>query len=930
MLKSARSIFDIREGEYKITFLMLANIYLILLTFYFLKPARDSLFLVELGADQLPYVFILTALIVIPITTLYSKASRILKLNRLIIYTNAALIFCLFILRYLMIHPNDWVPYLFYSWVSIYGALTTSQFWLLANHIYTATQAKRLFSLLGLGAIFGAFSGGEITNIMVDYMNVSTEDLLLFCAGFVFFSILLIKLIWNSKKTEIELQHRQLKKEPQRKESLWTIFESIKTSKHLMLIVGILSITMIVGSLIDFQFKAISTESFTDTTTGIVNKSELTAFLGTFYGRLSLASIFIQMFIAGKVIKKFGVGTIILLLPIGLLLGSVAFFAYTSLISAVLLRGTDGALKNSIDKTGRELLFLPVTPELKKRTKLFIDLFVDRVARGLAGFLLLLLIAVFHYDEDPVSAMQSISLVIGLFVTVWLILAFLMRVEYVNTFRQAIENRELNLSEIRQQINESSTINILITSLQSSNQREIIYALDMLEGIKNESLIDPLNKLLQHNSDEIVIKTLKLLKHNYEEIEITNIKSFVDSPNPQIRIQALHILMLKESDRSDELVQSYLTHENVEHRITAICMLSEIGTNKQTALINDVMISNIITFSEDNQENLKLLVRALGQLQNPEYSKYVGRMLDHPSDEIGNEAIKAIRKLKDLEFTNWLIKALADSRYRVEARKTLASFGTLILYRLNEQLNDFTTSWQIKIQLPKTMSLIHDQMSIDILTASLSHTVENLKFHIIKALSKLRVNCPDLNFYQKKIDQFIISEIKMYYQYEQILSVIAQNSDDEKLLHKSIEESQNLKIEQIFRLLGLYLNPTDIYNAYQAVVSKDKNRQSSAVELLDNILSRELKKYLLPIFDEQDRDKIVNTGRELYKLKRLSSEGALLLLVDGKDIWLKSLATYVARNQQTDKITKSVQKLQNYKITVVNEAVELYLNTADR
>jgi len=133
------------------------------------------------------------------------------------------------------------------------------------------------------------------------------------------------------------------------------MFSSIKKSKHLLLIAGIISITMMVASLVDFQFKAVSTEYFKDAVSGEVNKSELTAFLGTFYGRLSLISILLQLVVAQRFLRLLGVGGVILFLPIGLLLGSVAMFAYIGLITAVILRGSDGALKYSLDKTGREL-----------------------------------------------------------------------------------------------------------------------------------------------------------------------------------------------------------------------------------------------------------------------------------------------------------------------------------------------------------------------------------------------------------------------------------------------------------------------------------------------------------------------------------------------------------------------------------------------
>ncbi|HDY89516.1 MAG TPA: hypothetical protein ENH82_15565 [bacterium] len=67
-------ILNIRKGELAITLLMFFYYYLLLVTYYFLKPARDSLFLVKLGSSQLPFVFILIAVIVAPIASIYSRA----------------------------------------------------------------------------------------------------------------------------------------------------------------------------------------------------------------------------------------------------------------------------------------------------------------------------------------------------------------------------------------------------------------------------------------------------------------------------------------------------------------------------------------------------------------------------------------------------------------------------------------------------------------------------------------------------------------------------------------------------------------------------------------------------------------------------------------------------------------------------------------
>ena len=76
MVKFFKSLFDIRKGEWPLTLLMLANYFILLVTYYFLKPARDSLFLVKVSSEMLPLVFIITAVVTAPVVSFYSRASK--------------------------------------------------------------------------------------------------------------------------------------------------------------------------------------------------------------------------------------------------------------------------------------------------------------------------------------------------------------------------------------------------------------------------------------------------------------------------------------------------------------------------------------------------------------------------------------------------------------------------------------------------------------------------------------------------------------------------------------------------------------------------------------------------------------------------------------------------------------------------------------
>ncbi len=171
--------------------------------------------------------------------------------------TTVILMVSFLLLRSLIQLDHPWVYYVFYAWVSIYGILATSQFWLFANEIFNPAQAKRLFPLLNLGGIIGATIGGEVTSLVVRVFEVRTENLLFFCVGFLAICILLVNLTWTAKQKEGEVQATRAPMGEEHGETIGQLFGTIRRSRQLMLIVGIISMTMMIASFVDFQFKAL-------------------------------------------------------------------------------------------------------------------------------------------------------------------------------------------------------------------------------------------------------------------------------------------------------------------------------------------------------------------------------------------------------------------------------------------------------------------------------------------------------------------------------------------------------------------------------------------------------------------------------------------------------------------------------------------------
>jgi ATP/ADP translocase/HEAT repeat protein len=911
-----RSIVDVRQGEVAMTLLMFGYYYLLLVTQYFLKPARDSIFLVEIGPKSLPIVFMLIAVVVVPVTTIYSRAGRTMKLNRLITLTTVILIACLLILRWLLEYPHAAVFYTFYIWVSIYGALSSSQFWLLANGVFDATQAKRLFVLFGLGGIVGAFTGGELTSLIVEGIGVPTKDLLFICVGLLALCGFLVNVIWSSHlKTGVAVAAPRRARR-HKKESYTETLSMIKSSRHLMLIVGVIAMAMAVTSFTDYQFKTLSSMAFT-------TKADLTSFLGKFYGRLSLISFVIQLLLSYRLLRWFGVGGAILLLPTALLAGSATMLIVPGLMAGILLRGSEGVFKYSIDKTARELLFLPVPLEVKQRTKVFIDIFVDRWFRGFAGGLLLLLTTVMGLS------VQKLSIVVITFVAAWIVMAIMIRKEYVNAFRRALERREIDLADVNINIAEASTVDSLTTALGSSNERQIVYALDMLQDVQEPALVEAVAPLLKHPTAEIRSKSLLVLAANRTTDCLDEARELLNDPEPKVRLSAMAHVCENAPDGPITTLRSFLESDDMGIRATALGYIAARGGSAESALVNRALLSSMMSWKGDDRDYVFVrTAEALGALNEPDYRRYLVRLLGDDSPTVVRAAIRSAGHTRDPEFVSTLFEKLKDKAHRAEVGSALAMYGDLVVRAAGDFIVDPTQDKVIQRSLCRVLGKIPTQKSVDTLVRVLQVAERDLRYDILKALNVLRGRHDELDFNHDSIDEALIEETESYYGILQILNVKA---DDDRparaLLQRALTEKMASNLERMFRLLGLTYSQRDIYSAYVGMNSENRQLKANAIEFLDNVLKREVKRYLFPIVDNITLDFKVKRGEELFEFGIRDRTAAMKYLIEGGDLWLKACAIFAVNDDDPPELFDCVRKCLADPHPIVQEIAQRRIGT---
>ena len=169
---------NIHPGDLGRGTLLSSCLFLIISSYVTGKVARDALFLGRFQAVQLPYVDMASAALVGVVIAAYVYLSRRVSLRNLLVGSqlffaaNCALFWALAHYYHLA-----WLFPIFYVWVGIFGVLAPTQMWTLANFALTTREAKRIFGMVGGGAIAGSVFAGFLSKTVAK--GFGTESLLL-------------------------------------------------------------------------------------------------------------------------------------------------------------------------------------------------------------------------------------------------------------------------------------------------------------------------------------------------------------------------------------------------------------------------------------------------------------------------------------------------------------------------------------------------------------------------------------------------------------------------------------------------------------------------------------------------------------------------------------------------------------------------------
>ncbi len=870
---TVRGFFDVRSGEHLRLWSMFFYLLFVLFAYYIVKPVSRAMFLTKFDIDKLPGLYILIALFGGVLAYFYSKVAAKVSLRAAVSWAMGLSVLILVVMWWLIRMKIPWMVYALNIWVSLFSVILVSQGWLVAGNLFNAREAKRLYPILDMGMVIGAAFGGEFTQRAVAL--IGTESLLLASAGMVALAYGASLIAGWKSRPAIESAHAGSDEETDF--SFSQMIGDISRVRHLRIIVGMMVVMYLVDTLVEYQFQAMARGSY--------RGDQLTAFFGQFYGLwLNGVEFVFQLFLTGLVVRWFGIGATLQISPVAVGLSSIAILAAPGVLSTSAVRLTEASTRYTMTKTGMELLYMPLPLALRNRIKAFIDICVDRLSRGLGGVLLLFLTTGWLH-----LGMRGIAILVAVLCGVWVAYSAIARREYVAAIRRRLESRRLDLASIRLAVTDASTVAILEAAARGANARQASYALTLLAGAPDYN-IGPLLIALS------VSPSAEVREHVYRIAADTQFDGIVDAAGGQLPSGAATAQTIR-----------YLLTVSPERRRLAADLLQNgdpaiLGAAIEGMRLDPAIAASLISrewieaaaVSTDPQR--RALAAAAISVRGQGGIEVLERLIDDPDDSVARSALRGAGSLRSRKLLFPIVAALERSHVQGEAIRALVAFGPAIIGSLSDLLNDDQVSIRVRRLIPRVLKQIPDQHSVEVMMPAIGHADLSIRAAVLKALNHLRESAPQLTFEGKAINDQLLSEAHRYYELGAALApfreIDSAGYPATRLLARTLEDRMNAVLTRLFRLLGLRYPPKDIYSAYLAVSKPTLYDASAALEFLDNVLDSGLKRVLIPILDSPQN--ILDRGKELFGVTRLTTEQAIRAQIRSGDPWLAACAMAAA------------------------------------
>jgi HEAT repeat protein len=383
-----------------------------------------------------------------------------------------------------------------------------------------------------------------------------------------------------------------------------------------------------------------------------------------------------------------------------------------------------------------------------------------------------------------------------------------------------------------------------------------------------------------------------------------NIAQCFTDPDEEVRAAAIRSFCLLGGERAIATVTPFLGDAKAPVKAAAVA-----------GLISHGGLDGILRAAEPLKQMLESPeaqvreqgARVLVEIRVRNFYQPVLQLMRDPSIRVQTAAIAAAGEMQSPELIPALIYKLAQRETAHAAGRALVRYGEGVLEILGKVLAQPHEDINIRRQIPRILAQLGSKRALDLLLAHLEVADPGLRREVARAAVRVRDRLGALVVAREPVEAIITREVRDAIQLLAAIEDLGQQSKGSALLHDSLNERVEWAKDRIFRMLAIIYPSKTVELVCGNLTSSSPNVRSNAVEVLDNMLSKGVKRVLIPLLEDGPGEAKLRLGAQLFKLERKNLEQLLKDLMVGPDPWLRVCAVHEAGERNLTSLTADVE-----------------------
>ncbi len=402
----------IRPGEGRCVAVMLLHAFLLMAAWYLIRPVREALILTEGDAELRSYAVGTQAILLMVLIPLYGWLFRLKDNSLLIQRVNVIFILCLVTFAAFG-SAGFQFGFVFFIWASIFGVMVISQFWAFATDLFNVKSGQRLFAIIAVGVSAGAWAGARTAGALFEWAG--PYGLMVISAATLSSTLLLSR--WSEQTVPDESRSVPLERGTSKQQRWFGGFAIVVRERYLLMIALLVVLLNWITATGEYVLSDWLVGLAGDL--GEADRQQfIGAFMGDFFGWITLLGFLIQILLVSRLIMAFGLPAALLITPAIFFAGYavIGFVPVFAVVQWVLI--VQKSLDYSLLNTTRNALLLPTERAVKYQAKTTIDTFFYRLGDLLSAASIYLGVRVLELPREQ-FILLNILLALGMILLTW-------------------------------------------------------------------------------------------------------------------------------------------------------------------------------------------------------------------------------------------------------------------------------------------------------------------------------------------------------------------------------------------------------------------------------------------------------------------------------------------------------------------------------